>query len=129
MSAWSETLYEDSIKLIEMPDLGNISVCVYNEHDGLFAMSERINARFEQAYMNGYNWDALIRYYVEQKDAQLMSEIETDPEAGSFAAYMPHAAGNLEKMQQFEAYIREMVSDEDKLLKFIDDHVDDIEWD
>ena len=37
--------------------------------------------------MNGYSWDALIRFYVGQKDGPLMAEIETAPEAGMFSAY------------------------------------------
>jgi len=122
-------MYDDSIKLIEMPEHDSISVCVYNEHDGLFALGERISAKHEQAYMNGYNWDALIRFYVGQKAAALMEHIETDPEAGMFAAYMSHTPENLIAMKQFEAHVREMVSDDDRLIAFIDAHVAEIEWD
>ena len=88
--------YNDSIKLIEIPKHDSISVCVYNEHDGLLALGERINARHEEAYMNGYNWDALIRFYVGQKDPLLMEEVETDPEAGMFSAYMSFSQRILE---------------------------------
>jgi len=125
----SDIVYDDSIKLLEMPEHNNISVCVYNEQDGIFELGERINARYEEAYMNGYNWDALIRFYVGQADPTLMDEIETDPEAGMFAAYMPHEPGNLEKMQRFEAHVRKMVSDEDALMKMIDESRESIEWD
>ncbi|MCR9198572.1 MAG: immunity 51 family protein [Planctomycetaceae bacterium] len=122
-------MYDDSIKLIEMPEHDSISVCVYNEHDGLFALGERINARHEQAYMNGYNWDALIRFYVGRKDAALMENVETDPEAGMFSAYMSHSSENLTAMKQFEAYVREMVSNDERLIASVDAHVAEIEWD
>lgn len=122
-------MHDASIKLLEMPEHDSISVCVYNEHDGLFALGERINAKHEQAYMNGYNWDALISFYVGQKDPELMAEVGTDPEAGMFAAYMSHSTENLDKMKRFEAYVREMVSNEDALIAFVDANVDQIEWD
>ena len=122
-------MYDDSIKLLEMPEHDSISVCVCNEHDGLFALGEQINAKHEEAYMNGYNWDALIRYYVGQKDPALMREVETDPEAGMFAAYMSFSPENLEKMKRFEVHVRAMLADDKALMQFIDDHCDEIEWD
>ena len=122
-------MHNDSIKLIEMPEHDSISVCVYNEHDGLFALGERINEKHEEAYMNGYNWDSLIRFYVGQKDPALMAEVGTDPEAGMFAAYMSYSLENLEKMKRFEAHVKEMVSNDDELIAFVDANVEEIEWD
>ena len=122
-------MYDDSIKLMEMPDLDSISVCVFCEHDGLFALGERINAKHEDAYMNGYNWDALIRFYVGRKDPTLMQEVESDPEAGMFSADMSFSPENLEKMKQFEAHVRAMLADDKVLMQFIDDHCEEIEWD
>jgi hypothetical protein len=122
-------VYDDSIKLIEMPDDGSISVCVYNEDDGLFALGERINARFEEAYMNGYNWDAVIRYYVAKADPDLMNEVKTDPEAGMFSAYMTFSPENLKKMKRFESLVRTMLTDENALMAFIETNRDAIEWD
>ncbi len=122
-------MYDESIALIEMPELDSISVCVYNEHDGLFALGERINARFEEAYMNGYNWDALIRFYVATVDPDLMDEVGTDPEAGMFAAYLSYSPENLAKMRRFESHVRKMLADEKALIAFIEEHRDEIEWD
>ena len=122
-------MYEESIHLHEMPELDSISVCVTNEDDGLFALGERINARFKQAYMNGYNWDALIRHYVASVDPALMNEIETDPEAGMFSAYVSLTPENLEKMKRFATHVRNLVADEAALMQFIETNVDRIEWD
>lgn len=122
-------MHDESIKLLEMPEHDAISVCVFNEQDGLFALGERINKKHAVAYMNGYNWDALIRFYVGQKDPGLMAEIGTDPEAGMFSAYMSYSAENLEKMKRFEVYVREMVSNDDELIAFVDANVEEIEWD
>jgi Immunity protein 51 len=126
-----ELVYDESIKLIETPEYGSdsISVCVYNEHDGLLALGEKINERFEEAYMNGYNWDALIRYYVASVDPDLMNEVETDPEAGMFSAYMSYSPENLAKMKRFESHIRSMLADEAALMTFIKQNYNEIEWD
>ncbi len=122
-------VYNESIKLLEMPEHDSISVCVYNENEGLFELGERINARFEDAYMNGYNWDALICFYVASIEPELMAEIEPDPEAGMYSARMSFSPENLEKMKHFESHVRAMVADEAALMKFIEDHCDEIEWD
>ena len=122
-------MYDESIQLIEMPDLESISVCVYSDHERLAALGERINARFDEAYMNGYNWDALIRFYVGKADRGLMDEVKTDPEAGMFSAYIKYSPDNLEKMKRFESYVRTMLADERALMEFIEANRDEIEWD
>jgi hypothetical protein len=122
-------MYDDSIKLIEMPDHNSISVCLYNEDDGIFELGERISQRYAEAYMNGYNWDALITAYVKSVDKELMDDIGTDPEAGMFSAYIEYSPENLEKMKRFERHVRAFLSDEDNLMRFIENHFEEIEWD
>ena len=122
-------MYDESIKLLEMPEHDSISVCLYGEQEGLFELGERINARFPNAYMNGYNWDALVRFYVASVEPALMEEIESDPEAGMYSAYTSFSPGNLEKMKRFESHIRALVADEATLMRFIEDHYEEIEWD
>ena len=56
--------------------------------------------------------------------------METDPEAGMFSAYMKGCnPRNLEKMRSFETHVRTMLADEKKLMKFIQKHREEIEWD
>ena len=122
-------MYDESIRLIEMPDLESISVCLYSDNADVAALGERINARFEEAYMNGYNWDALIRFYVGKADPSLANEVNTDPEAGMFSAYMSYSPGNLEKMKRLESHLRAMLADEEALMEFIALNREQIEWD
>jgi hypothetical protein len=122
-------VFDESIKLLEMPEHNSISVCVYNEQDGLLSLGEKINAHFEDAYMNGYNWDALIRFYMASIDPNLMEEVETDPEAGMFSAYMSYSPENLVKMKRFKSHILTMLADEASLMEFIKEHYSEIEWD
>ena len=120
---------DDDILLIEMPEHGSISVCLYNEHDDIFEMGERINEQFEEAYMNGYNWDAVIRFYIGNVEPELLKDIDTDPEAGMFSAHCKHSAENLEKMRRFETHMRTLLSDEPALIQLIADNRAAIEWD
>ena len=120
---------DEDIKLIEMPEHGSILVCVHIENDEIFQLGERINAKYEEAYMNGYNWDAVIRFYVAKVDPQLSGEIATDPEAGMFSANMVFSPENLEKMKRFEAHVRKLLSDEVELFTLIEENRDQIEWD
>jgi hypothetical protein len=122
-------VYGESIKLLEMPEHGSISLCVYVEHDALFQLGERIYSRFPEAYMNGYNWDAVIAFYVGQKDPELMEQVGRDPEAGMYAAYMSYSPENLEKMKRFESLVRDLLSDDEAVMSYIEEHHDEIEWD
>ena len=46
-----------------------------------------------------------------------------------YSAYMSFSPKSLEKMKRFESYVRAMVADEAVLMKFLEDHCDEIEWD
>ena len=121
--------HEKNIKLLEHPD--SVSVCVFVENKSLFSLGKRIMERHPQVGedMGGYNWDALIAFYVGEKDAALMESIRRDPEAGMYSAYMKNSPENLAKMKRFEALLKEMLSNDDELIAFIGANVDQIEWD
>lgn len=122
-------MHEESIKLLQFPDDGFVSLCVYCETDELLALGERINARFEEAYMNGSGWDSLITYYAEVTEPGLISDMESDPEAGMHSISMDYSAENVAKLKRLEHLVRALVSDEAKLMAFIKEHYDRIEWD
>ena len=44
----------------------SIEVLLNAEHESILALGEKMNAACEDAYMNGYNWEAFFRYYLEQ---------------------------------------------------------------
>lgn len=122
-------MYDESIKLIEMPEINSISVCLYIGHDDVFALGERINAHFDEAYMTGDNWDAVIMHYVRNADPERMNEVKTDPEAGMFAAYMSYSPANLDTMTRFESHVRTLLNDENMLMAYIEKNREQIEWD
>ena len=75
----------DYVKVSKTDDW--IGVWFYNEDDKPFAIGEKMCEINEYAYMNGYNWDALFHYYLAEHAPDILEGLESDPEAGSYAAY------------------------------------------
>lgn len=99
------------------------------EDDAILALGERMNEVCEDAYMNGYNWDALINCYLSVNAPELLDGLDADPEAGSYSAYYSGTPDNEGRAKQLADIITAFVSDEDKLFGFLRAHADDIEWD
>ncbi|MEM6672492.1 MAG: Imm51 family immunity protein [Planctomycetota bacterium] len=118
-----------SIRLIDDDDLETISLCLYVEDDAVFAMGERINEQCEDAYMNGYNWEALILFWLKDKHPDLADGLETDPEAGMFAADYAKSDANRVKAKKFYDALAALVSDEEALTAYILEHSEAIPWD
>lgn len=65
-----------------------------------FHVGEQMNAAHELAYMNGYNWAALLDWYLAQREPALLEGLEHDPEAGSYAGYYPLSPENEAKAKK-----------------------------
>ncbi len=40
----------------------------------------------DEAYMNGYNWEAFLNFYLAKYFPEVMTGMSSDPEAGMYAA-------------------------------------------
>ncbi|MDD0823078.1 Imm51 family immunity protein [Mannheimia sp. AT1] len=99
------------------------------EDNRLFELGERINAEYEPAYMNGYNWAAFLRAYLSVYRPSLLELLEEDPEAGCYYATYPLSEKNKEKIRELKNIIVYLVEHEEEILNFIGEHLDNIEWD
>lgn len=99
------------------------------ENESVMELGDRLNEIEEQAYMNGYNWDALIGYYLNINAPELLNGLESDPEAGMYTGYYDNTDENMTKAEMLAECIRKMVDDPDKLCEFIEENCDDIPWD
>ena len=61
---------------------GNIVLLFQNEVEKTLAIGEQMNEINEEAYMNGYNWDAFFNYYLAENAPDILESMESDPEAG-----------------------------------------------
>lgn len=107
----------------------SISVCLYNEDDKLLAIGNKMNEINEEAYMNGYNWEAFFNYYLEKYAPDVLEGMDTDPEAGMYAAYYELTPENEGRAEKFVEIIRSLVENEEELYRIVREEGDEIEWD
>ena len=118
---------KDYVKIIKDED--SISVCLYPELDKVFQIGEKMNAINEEAYMNGYNWEAFFNYYLAKHHPDILNGMDSDPEAGMYAADYPLTAQNEIRAKQFVAIIQELIESEARLLEIVRNEGGQIEWD
>lgn len=84
-------------------------------------MAEEVNS---SAYMNGYNWEALLDFYVEQEAPHLSGTYESDPEASMYFATF----ANQSDAEEMADIIMNFVEYPDELAEFVERYGDDIQW-
>lgn len=117
----------DCCALIESSS--GFSVCLSIERPEIMAIGQKMEEICPEAYMNGYNWEALLRYYLEQNAPEVLEEMEADPEAGTYVAYYPLAKENEARAEKLFKIIGGLVEREEELCRLVREHGDEIEWD
>ncbi len=110
-------------------DSGSIVLLFENEAEKILAIGERMNEINEEAYMNGYNWDAFFNYYLAKNAPDILENMESDPEAGSYAAYFEDTRENEERAKRFADIIISLIENEEDIYKILREKGDEIEWD
>lgn len=103
-------------------------VCFYNEQDKPFAIGEKINKINQQAYMNGYNWEAFFNYYLSKHAPDILEGLQPDPEAGMYAAYYKPTLESEVKAHKFARIIRSLIENEEKVYRIIREEGAQIAW-
>lgn len=106
-----------------------IGVWFFNENDKPFAIGEKMCEINENAYMNGYNWDALLRYYLAKNAPELLEGLDSDPEAGSYVVYYDLTEENEKKAEKLVQIIVSLIENEEELYRLVREEGDEIEWD
>ncbi len=134
---YQEIIYQDMTRRnkkladyvkINKNDAG-IDVWFYNEEDKPFAIGEKMNEINEEAYMNGYNWDAFFNYYLTKNAPDILEGMDSDPEAGSYAAHFERTEENEEKAERFVEIIVSLIENEEELYRIVREEGGEIEWD
>lgn len=120
-------MMKDYVSAMKYKD--TVSVYFDVEAEKPFALGERLNAVCDMAYMNGYNWAALLDWYLGQTDPALLEGLEADPEAGTYVALYPLSPENEAKAERLAGIVRSLVEGEDELFRIVQEHGGDIEWD
>lgn len=117
----------DYVKVFNLEN--STEVCFYIEHSKPFAVGEKMNEICEEAYMNGYNWEAFFNHYLEKNAPELLIGMSTDPEAGMYVAYYNLTPENEKKVKKFAEIIEHLIENEEELYSLVRDEGDMIEWD
>ncbi len=92
-------------------------------------LGEKINQINSEAYMNGYNWEALVNFYLEEHSPELLDDLDFDSEAGTFVAFYDRSKENEAKAEKIKEIFNRLIEDEDELLEIIRESGEDIDWD
>lgn len=106
-----------------------VEICVDVGNEKVMEAGEKISAVNDDAYMNGYNWDALFSCYLKKYEPDILKEMETDPEADMYAVFYLLTPENESRAERFVEIIRSLIEQEDKLCQFVKEEGDEIEWD
>ena len=110
-------------------DDGSVSICFSIENDSIFALGEEMNKIRAEAYMNGYNWNAFLNYYLSVNAPDILAGLESDPEAGMYIAEYVDGAVGENKARRFAEIIVSLVENKEKIFKILRENGDNIVWD
>lgn len=88
-----------------------------------------MNEIHEEAYMNGYNWEAFFNFYIPKYAPDIMVGMDTDSEAGMYVAYYDLSNENKKRAEKFLALIKFLMENEKELYRALKEDGDKIEWD
>lgn len=106
-----------------------IDLAFYIDMEKVMTVGEKLAEINENAYMNGENWSILLDYYIEQNAPELSGTYDSDPEAGMYAASFEDSPEGEKAAQAMADIITSLVENEDKLIDFVREFGDEIEWD
>ena len=123
-------LSEEEIQEIKDDINDQVAFCLMNndkKFDEIFGKVSEIN---EEAYLNGHGWAALIESYLENNYPELYEDYDSDPEAGGYVGrYFGKTKENWEKIRKVAEIVEDLIENEEKIYKYIEENGDDIFWD
>ncbi len=106
-----------------------ISLDFYIENEKVMIIGEKMEKINPEAYMNGYNWEAFLDYYLEKNAPEVLEGMDSDPEAGTYAVYYEMNPENIKKADKLMEIIKYLVENPDDIYEIVREHGDEIEWD
>ena len=85
---------------------GNIVLLFEDEKEKPLAVGQKMYEINREAYMNGYNWVAFLNYYLAENAPDILQSIDSDPEAGTYAAYF----AEMKRMRKKQNALRILLS-------------------
>ncbi len=109
---------------------GYISVSFDVAEPKIMAVGEKMNEICDEAYMNGYNWEAFLNCYLSVNAPEILEQIDSDPEAEMYSAFIEEVSDETKALAaKFGELIEDLFNNEDKVLEFLREYAEDIAWD
>lgn len=105
-----------------------IDVCFFCENSKPFLLGKKMEQINHKAYMNGYNWERFLEYYLLKNMPDILVGMHSDPEAGMYAAYYDSTNENEKRAIAFCEIISSLIEDEEKTLQIIREEGNRIQW-
>jgi len=123
-------LSEEEIQEIKNDINDQVAFCLMNNDKKFDEIFEKVSEINEETYLNGYGWAALIESYLENNYPELYEDYDSDPEAGGYVGrYFGNTKENWEKIRKVAEIVEDLIENEDKIYKYIEENGDDIFWD
>ena len=110
-------------------DKENISLVFYIENKNIMEIGSKIERINSDAYMNGYNWEAFLNYYLQKQSPDVLENMDSDPEAGMYIAYYENVPENVVKVDKLKEIIEYLSENPDDIYEIVREHGNEIEWD
>lgn len=110
-------------------DDGSVALCFNIEDDYILALGDEMNEVREEAYMNGYNWEVFLNYYLAVNAPEILEDMKTDSEAGGYVAYYEDGTANEGKVKRLADIIVSLVENKEEIFKILREKGNEIEWD
>lgn len=107
----------------------SIQVCFYITDSKIMEIGEKMNSIQQEAYMNGYNWEAFFNYYLKNNAPDVLEEMDSDPEANMYVAFYPLTSSNEAHAEKFAKIVQSLVENETELYRIVKENGNEIAWD
>ena len=119
---------KDYIKITTKKDFGSVSVSLNVKDEKVAGIGQKLKAINDQADMTGYNWEAVLNYYLDENHPEVAGGMGTDANAGKYTAYYKLNPQNEKKAEQLAMIIEDLIENESKLYDIVKKNADDIDW-
>jgi len=106
-----------------------INIYLNTDDDKVLAVSDAMEKICKSTVMNGYNWEAFICHYLDDKYPDLVDGIKTDSWSGGFSAEYSLADQNQNKGKRLFDVIQSLIEDRQATLIYLKEQHQNIEWD
>lgn len=107
----------------------SIQVCFYITDSKIMEIGDKMNTIHQEAYMNGYNWEAFFNYYLRNNAPDVLEEMDSDPEANMYVAFYPLTSANEARAEKFARIIQSLMENETELYRIVKENGNEIVWD